>query len=370
MRKPLNGIRILEFGESASAAVCNLMLSDFGAEVIKLLHSPQISAERSSYAAQNRGKKSVVLDLSVPDNIPVFQSLVKSSDAIVTDSANLAPESGMTYHTLKELNPRIVYTSISGYGTSGPYAHRPASDQAIQAESGMMSITGEEDSDPVVCGAPISDYLGSYAGCIGTLMAVIGAQKTGCGRFIDVSAMDTMIFCIENLFSIHLKTGFVPAPFGNNYHLTAPVGVFPCKDGALNISVTTDTQWQAFAEALGHEEWLNDPRFSTLQDRVQNYLEINKVVESAFAEYTLKELITRLQSRRCVYGQVNDLHDVFIHPQVPHRQTFVSAAYPDGDSYAVPSPPIRMQDVKHELHYQVPDPITDINEILNIISNK
>lgn len=353
-RKPLEGYRIIELSESMPAAVCGQLLSDFGADVIKIEQSADIRLERSHYAAQNRGKTSVVLDFNNKD-IPEFQTLVKSCDAFITDAVDFAQRTGFTHQVLKAWNPKLIYSLITGYGADGPYACRNFSDQTIQAESGIMSITGEENSKPVLSGGPVAEYLGGAMGCIGTLMALIGRLKNGQGRFVDVSTMDSVLFGLENQFSAYLKNGVIPVPIGNNYHLSAPVGVFPCKDGELTISVATNTQWHAFAEALGHTEWLENPRFQSVQDRINHYLEINEEVEKAFSVYTRDELIALLQSRHCVYGCVNNFLDVVNHPQVKHRQTFVKATYQDGDSYIVPSSPIRMNDMEPVIEYHVPE---------------
>lgn len=357
IKKPLEGFQVLEYGESALSAICSLMLSDFGAAVIKIEDCTSINninIERSSYVAQNHGKKISGINPFSPNDRISFYELIKNSDAIITDHMNLVNTPELNYETLKSINEKLVYTFISGYGMTGSFSNRLFSDQTIQAESGIMSITGEEYSDPVLCGAPIAQHLGASIGCIGTLMAVIEAEKKGHGRFVDVSAMDSLLFGLENQFSMYLKTDRIPLPIGNNYHLSAPVGVFPCKDGELTISVATHSQWIAFAETLKHTEWLSDPRFATVQDRIKNYPELNELVTEAFASYTYDELIIALQNRHCIYGRVNSIADVVTHPQVQHRQTFVSAKYEDGVIYTVPATPIRMNGMTHETTYLVP----------------
>lgn len=355
-RKPLEGYRILELSETMTAAVCGQLLSDFGVDVIKIEHSTEMILERSHYAAQNRGKTGMVLDFNNKEDMLTFQALVKSCDALITDVSDFAQRTGFTQQVLQSWQPKLIYSMITGYGADGPYACRTSSDQAIQAESGTMSITGEENSEPLLSGGPIAEYLGGAMGCIGTLLALIGRLKNGQGRFVDVSSMDTVLFGLENQFSLYLKNGVIPEPIGNNYHLSAPVGVFPCKDGELTISVATDTQWHAFAEVLGHTEWLENPRFVTVQDRIEHYPKINEEIRKAFSVHTRDELIALLQSRHCVYGCLNNFRDVFVHPQVKHRRTFVKASYPDGDSYTVPLSPIRMNDIEYVSEYQVPEP--------------
>lgn len=349
MKKPLEGIQILELDSSVPAAVCGLILSDFGADVIIPEAPYMYETESSSRAALRRGKKALDFktspELSNCKDLSFFYNLVRDSDAVI------AGIKSVPYDTLKEWNPALVYTMISGYGQDGPYGGRPCSEQTIQAESGIMSITGEENSDPVVCGGAIADYISGFMGCIGTLMAVLDAQRSGKGRFVDVSAMGSLLFGLENQFSSYLCTGHIPAPIGNNYRLSAPVGVFPCKDGALTISVATDSQWRAFAETLGHEEWLNNPLYSTVQNRIRNYTVLNQEVTQVFADFTYEELVTRLQSRHCIYGHVNNLSHVMDHPQVKHRHTFITVEDENGDCYTVPAVPIRMDSVDCKTEY-------------------
>lgn len=348
MNKPLDGLRFLDFGTSALAAVCCRMLGAFGAEIIKVEADSNIAVSRSSYAAQNAGKMRILLDFSQAENIPYIYDLLSCSNGIITDNPDFINSPDFCYDALKARFPSIVYTCVTPYGTDGPFSARTASDQTVQAESGIMSITGEEHGTPVVCGAPIADYLGSSLGCIGTLMAIADAVRTGNGRFVDVSALDSLIFGLENQFSVYLHTGQVPGPIGNNYRLSAPVGVFPCKDGALTISVATQTQWHAFAEALEHTEWLENPLFATIQNRIHNYREVSKAVREAFSLLTYHDLTARLQSRHCIYGRINTLEDVLRHPQTTANHTFTTAAYPDGDTYTVPAVPVRMDGVEPE----------------------
>lgn len=363
MSKPLEGLRILDFTQFMSGPICTLLLCDYGAEVIKIENPPLGDATRygnivdnkvsSHYASRNRGKKSIALNMKDPAHRNVFLELVKTADAVVENfKPGTMEKFGITYDVLKEINPKIVFTSISGYGQTGPYAKHAAFDQTVQAESGVMSITGPIGGNPVKCGASIADYCGGLIGCIGTLMGIVDAQRTGHGRRVDVSMMDSLIFCLENTFSTFLRSGKIPGPSGNTYASSAPIGDYVCKDGkSLMISIGTDAQWRTFAEVLGQQAWLDNPEYETMSKRVAKRAEIDAEVNRVFAQYNRDDLAELLQSRQCVYGKINDFSDVATHPQVEYRKTIVNANYPNGVSFRVPGNPIHMSDVEREIDY-------------------
>ena len=362
--KPLKGIRILDFTQFFSGPVATLMLADYGAEVIKLENPPlgdntrygnYIENQASThYATRNRGKKSVVLNMKDERQRDLFLELVKSADAVVENfKPGTMEKFGITYEVLEKVNPAIVYTSISGYGQEGPYASHAAYDATVQAESGVMSITGEAGGNPLKCGGSIADYCGGLMACIGTLIGIVDAQRTGHGRRIDVSMMDTLILLQENMFSSYLKTGKLPKPNGNRYPAASPIGDFMCKDGVpVMLNIATDAQWKAFAEVLEQPQWLEDPDFASMSLRGQNYEKVEAEVLRVFAGLTSKEVAERLQSRKLVYGSINNYEAVVHHPQVEFRKTFVNANWPNGVSFQVPGNPMLMSGMEKEMDYE------------------
>ena len=364
MSKPLEGFRILDFSQFMSGPMCTLLLSDFGAEVIKIENPPIGDNTRygsiiednvsSHFATRNRGKKSIVLNMKDEAQKKLFLELVKTADAVIENyKPGTMKKFGIDYEVLKEINPKIVFTSISGYGQDGPYADHAAFDQTVQAESGMMSITGPEGGEPVKSGGSIADYAGGLMGCIGTLMGIIEAQKTGQGRRVDVSMMDSLIFCLENQFSTYLKTGKVPGPMGNSYASSAPIGAYKCKDGkSLMITVGTDAQWKSFCEALHQPQWYANENWATMTQRAADYKALNEEVNRVFAEYTSDEVADMLFKGKCVYGRINDFQAVANHPQVEYRKTIVNASYANGVSFKVPGNPIQMSGMERETEYK------------------
>lgn len=382
MSKPLDGFRILDFSQFMSGPMCTLLMSDFGAEVIKIENPPIGDNTRygniidhdvsSHFATRNRGKKSIVLNMKDEHHKKLFLELVKTADAVVENyKPGTMKKFGIDYDVLREINPKIVFTSISGYGQDGPYAGHAAFDQTVQAESGIMSITGPEGGEPVKSGGSIADYSGGLMACIGTLMGMLEAQNTGHGRRIDVSMMDSLIFCMENQFSSYLRTGKVPKPMGNSYASSAPIGAYKCKDGkALMITVGTDAQWKTFCEALNQPQWYANENWATMTQRAGDYKAIDAEVNRLFANYSSDEVADMLYKGGCVYGRINDFEAVANHPQVAHRKTIVNATYPNGVSFRVPGNPIWMSGVERESDFATADLGANTFEILGEVCDQ
>ncbi len=382
MSKPLEGVRILDFSQFMSGPMCTLLLSDFGAEVIKIENPPIGDNTRygniidrdvsSHFATRNRGKKSIVLNMKDEEHKKLFLKLVKTADAVIENyKPGTMEKFGINYDVLKEINPKIVFTSISGYGQNGPYAGHAAFDQTVQAESGMMSITGPEGGEPVKSGGSIADYSGGLMACIGTLMGILEAQKTGHGRRVDVSMMDSLIFCLENQFSSYLKTGKVPKPMGNSYASSAPIGAYKCKDGkSLMITVGTDAQWKTFCEALNQPQWYANENWATMTQRAADYKAIDAEVNRVFAQFTSEEVADMLFKGKCVYGKINDFEAVANHPQVAYRKTIVNASYANGVTFRVPGNPILMSDLERETEYTAAELGEDTFEVLGEVADQ
>lgn len=382
MEKPLKGFRILDFTQFFSGPICTLLLADYGAEVIKIENPPVGDFTRygnvvenqasSLFTTRNRGKKSIVLNMKDQRQKELFLKLVKSANAVVENfKPGTMKKFGITYDLLKEINPGIVYTSISGYGQDGPYADHAAYDQTVQAEAGIVSITGQKDGEPVKCGAAIGDYCGGLIGCIGTLMGIVQAQKTGVGRRIDVSMMDSLIFGLENQLSAYLKTGKIPFPTGNSYFSAAPIGSYICKDGKkLMISIGTDREWVRFANAMEQPQWLENPAYKTMRKRADLREEIDHEVQVVFLKYTQQEIIERMHAAHCVYGRINNFEEVAAHPQVQFRKTLVNAVYPDGTTFKVPGNPMLMNDLERETEYEMAPLGANTMEVLKEVSDE
>lgn len=361
--RPLEGIRILDLTQFMSGPMCTLLLSDFGAEVIKIesppikddTHDGEIAKTRNSilYAVRNRGKKSVILDLKNETQKKMFLELLTTADAVVENFAPGTMEDfGITYDLLKEVNPRIVYTSISGYGQKGPYSKHSVLDAVLQAESGLMSITGEADSQNIKCGAAIADYIGSLTGCIGTLIGIVDAQRTGRGRRIDASMMDALLLLQEDALSTYLENGILPRSNRSRYSSASLIKDYACRDGVrIMLSISDNMHWKALAESLHQPQWLANPVFATPALRRANTKKVEAEISRVFAEYDSDDIMALLRAADCAYGKINNYADIVNHPQIEYRKTFVNAVYPNGTTFRVPGNPLRMSGMRHKSSY-------------------
>ncbi|MCC8061515.1 MAG: CoA transferase [Clostridiales bacterium] len=353
--KPLTGVKILDFTQFMAGPHCTRMLSDLGAEVIKLENPPMGDASRfnkdivdsksTNWTTRNRGKKSVLMDLRDERQKALFLKMLETADAVVENfKPGTLDKLGVTYDLMKEINPRIVFTSISGYGQTGPYRDHAAYDSAVQGEGGLISITGEVGGTPVRCGALIADATGGLLGCIGTLAALYDAKRTGMGRRVDVSMMDGIVFLMDNFISSYLTSGTMAKPAGNLMWTAAPFREFTCRDGNMVfIGIGTDPQFVKFAKIVGHTEWLEDPRFTTIDLRVNNRDIMEGLVQKVLEEeFDAPALCEAMQAEGLVYGSINNVAQVTQHPQVAARNMIVNAMYGDGINLQVTGCPIKI----------------------------
>lgn len=378
---PLQGIRILDFTQFFSGQTATLMMSDFGAEVIKLEHPPlgdptrygniMIHEGSSFFATRNRGGKSVIIDMKDEKQKELFLKLVKTADAVVENFKPGTMEAfGITYEVLEAINPRIVYTSLSGYGQEGPYSQRPAHGPAIQAESGIMSITGSAGGKPVKCGASIAGYTSGLMTCIGTLMGIVDAQRTGHRRRVDISMLDTLLFLQNNQLSEYILTRALPKPNGNHFPHSSLVGDFRCKDGvSIMLQIATDSQFRNFADVMGQSQWLGMPEFSTMAARRANYEKLDEEVQRVFSHMDSHDIIAGLVAKHLPYGRINDYEAVINHPQVKFRHSFVDAVYPNRTTFTVPGNPIRMSGTSLKAAYPIVALGMNTVEILSEVEN-
>ncbi len=389
MKKPLNGIRVLELGCLEAAGIAAMLLSDFGAEVIRI--DPPESAEPSgclltnedsiTFGTENpraerlcdRGKKRVFLDLRDSRQRDLFDRLLPGCSLLIDGlRPNVLAGFGYTEERIRELAPSCSLIQVSGYGRSGPYADMPWSEACVQAESGFVSTTGLPGGEPVRSGGDMASFLGGVIACISSLMVLLDREKRKSsdekdgyiGRQVDVSMMDSIVYGLENQFSLYLKSGIVPVPKGNNYALSAPVGNYMCGDGKeIMISVATEAQWKAFSEALGHPEWVEREEFLNVSRRIANYKMLGETVTEAFSHYSREELMEVLQSRACIYGCINDFPAVAEHVQSAARGMWTEAESITGEILRLPANPVLVDGMHLETH-RIEAPGAQTEEIL------
>lgn len=261
---PLSGIRVLDLGRFVAGPFCGVLLADMGAEVIKIelpgrgdetrYHGVLVNGESSYFIGMNRNKKSLTLDLKMEGGKEIFRRLVREADVVVENfRPDVMRKLGFHYEGLREINPAIIYCGISGFGKDGPYALRPSFDFIAQGMSGLMSVTGFPDREPVRIGIPISDFVAAIYGAYGILTALVARQRTGEGQQVQISLVDAMISLLSFQADKYFGGGEVPERAGNDHPITSPYGTFKALDGYINIAPAGDFMWERLARALGRE---------------------------------------------------------------------------------------------------------------------
>lgn len=303
MKTALEGIRVLDLGRVLAAPSAGALLGDMGAEVIKVEQpvkgddsrnfAPMVNGVSCYYKNFNRSKKGITLDLKKGKD--VLLDLARISDVLIENFRPGTMEKlGLGYDELKKINPRLIYGSISGFGSTGPYRNRAGYDTMSQAWSGVMSITGWPDKDPVRCGASFGDVIGGLNLVIGVLAALRYRDVTGEGQFVDISLTDGCVVAEASMMQVYLSTGKVPVRNGNAYTSSAPGGGYRSKDGYVVINGSAPKFWRLLCDTMGRPELVNDPRFETNALRVQNRVPLDEIVTEWTSSLTTDEVIDKL----------------------------------------------------------------------------
>ena len=352
--KPLEGLLVLDMTQFLSGPLCTMIFSDLGAEVIKFERPPVGDTSRFSppgregassyFISLNRGKQSVLLNLGDPQQKAAFLQIVKRADILVENfKPGTMEKFGVGYDDLIKLNPRLVYTAISGFGQTGPLRKKGAMDLIIQAMSGLMSITGEREGEPVKVGASIADVLAGLYAAIGTLAAIRKAQLTGAGDYIDISMLDTTFTALENTIARYFLTRDVPRPSGNRHSSAAPFQPFDTKDGKVFVCSVSDENWQSFAAAIRRPDLAADERFTTMYLRQKNIEALDHAVQSELMAWTSDELMQALDNAGIVNGQINTIDQVVEHPQIKARNMIMQVEYPGAKPLKTSASAIKMR---------------------------
>ena len=304
--KPLTGITVIDLTRVLAGPYCTMLLADMGAEVIKIEDPsggddvrsfPPIAQGWSSYFLElNRSKKSVALDLKTAAGRDVLERLVSRADVLVE---NFRPGGlarlGFGYEAVRGINPRLIYCSISGYGQTGPRSHLSGYDPVIQAECGLMSITGFPEGAPTRSGVAITDFLAGLYANQGILLALLNRGQTGTGQHIDIALYDSMLSTLSMPVGIFESTHEVPQRHGNAHPSIAPYEVFEGHDGFIMVCAGNDRLWRSLCEAIHRPELANDPRFISNANRVDHRVELHRELQGVFTLFTVADLITRLE---------------------------------------------------------------------------
>lgn len=337
--KLLEGIRVLDLTNVLAGPFATIHLALCGAEVIKIEPPGQGELARklgclpelnkklmgTSFLAQNANKKSVTLNLKHEKGKEIFRKLTETADIVVENfRPGVMARLGLSYDKLREINPRLIYCAISGFGQTGPDAHKPAYDQIIQGLSGVMSINGDERLNPLRCGFPVCDTVGGLNAAFAIMGALYYRERTGEGQFIDVAMLDSIMPLMGWVAANLLIGGQQPQLLGNDNFTAAPSGTFRTKDGYINIAANKQEQWEALTEVLGVPELKTDPRFQDRDIRKKNRKALTPLLEEKLMEQPTEYWVEVLNERGIPAGAILSLEEALNQPQIKHRETLAT----------------------------------------------
>lgn len=354
-RPPLEGITVLDFTRVVAGPYLTMMLADLGAEVIKieacgtgddsrLLQPPSIGGESSVFFALNRTKKSVAIDIRTPQGQEICRQLTQDADILVENfRADVMERQGLSYETLSQLNPRLIYCAITGYGHDGPYRLVAGYDPVAQAEGGLMYLNGAPEHEPVKVTASVMDtFTGVHAG-MAVLAALHARNQTGQGQFIDLALYDTTLAITGFMHQMAVALGDNPPRTGNGALTMAPSGSFPCADGPLMLVCGNDRQYRKLClEVLDQPDLLEDPRFLTNRDRAQHRAELNAQLNALFQQKPRDYWIERLRAAGVPGGSVRTPLEVLQAPETRAREMVHHITHPNAGSVKTIGSPLRL----------------------------
>lgn len=352
MQHPLEGVRILELGQIIAGTYGGQVLSDLGAEVIKI-EAPEGDLGRIPSVAPykgvsalfltfNRNKKSVVINLKNEAGRALFYDLVKVSDVVIDNfRAGVLQRLKVDYASLSAVNPRIIQCSVTGFGLDGAYKDYPALDLIIQAISGYLAITGEPGRPPARVGIPLADLCGGIFSCEGILAALYQRERTGKGCRLETSMFDGMLNLLSYMATHYLCSGEVPAPQGSAHEFTVPWQAFRAKDGYIVIATRQENFWRKLCEVLGDPALAGDPRFATNPARLKHRATLVPLIEDIVRTRTVAEWLRRLRAAEVPAAPVNNLDGAFAEPPVAERDMIVEYDHPEIGRVRLPGNPIK-----------------------------
>ncbi|MBZ4653497.1 MAG: carnitine dehydratase [Peptococcaceae bacterium] len=352
---PLAGVKVLDMTRVLAGPFATMMLADFGAEVIKIERpevgddsrefGPFVDGFSAYFASLNRGKQSLTLELKTPEGKAVFLDLVKKVDVLVENFRPGTMEKlGLGYEELKKVNPRLIYAASSGFGRTGPYAHKAAYDMIVQGMGGIMSITGEPGRPPVRVGASIGDITAGLFTAYGIMTALYHREKTGLGQLVDVAMLDCQVAILENAIARYAVTGKAPEPLGTRHPSITPFQAYKTQDDWIIVAVGNDQLWAKFCKVIGREELIDDSRFITNAKRTEHVEELGNILEEIFKTKSFAQWMKELDAAGIPCGPINTVDKLFNHPQINSREMLVKVKIPQDKEIVAPGVPVKLSE--------------------------
>lgn len=373
----LNGVRVLDLSRVFSGPWAAQMLADFGADVVKVERpgrgddvrhqglrardaQGQETRETSSFLAMNRGKRSITIDIAQPAGQALVRQLAADSDIVIENfKAGDLARYGLDHASLRAVNPRLVYCSISGFGQSGPYSHLPGYDPLFQSMSGLMSITGHADGEPGGGPMRVGYSVGDITAGFYAVSAILAALRhrdmvSGEGQHIDLALLDAQVASISHVAMMYLVSGQQPPRLGNASPITCPWQSFDCADGQIVVAVGNDTQFVAFCQVLGLPELPTDERFATNPQRARHRLLLVPLLAQALAQHTVHHWHRAFEAAGVPSGPINTFAEVFADPQIVHRHMRLDLPHSSAGSVPQVANPVKFSATPVQYHRAPP----------------
>ncbi len=372
--RPLSSYKVLDLTIARAGPAAVRLLADWGAEVIRV--EPPALKNRGSVTGRRRGadeqnlhrnKRSLCLDLKTPQGAEVLRRLIARSDVVVENFRSVVKARlGLSYEQLKTINPRIILASISGFGQDGPYASRPGVDQIVQGMSGLSSVTGAPGGGAVRTGIAISDTTAGMFLGQGILLALLHRERTGEGQWVHTSLIEGMLNKLDFQGARYTVSGDIPGQEGNAHPTQVPMSTFDASDGQVNICASTHHMWDSFCQALGAQALHANPDYADLAGRVAHRRRLDAEVNAATRQFTVAELVARLNPAGVPCGPVYNIGQAFEDPQVRHLRMTRPAQHPVLGEVNLIRSPINLSAFPHpeQFHHAAPDPGEQTDELL------
>ena len=345
MTLPLEPFSVVDLTRARSGPTCVRQLAEMGARIVKVESREQDDFTRDEFDFQNlhRNKRSITLDLKHPRGVEVLKKLVAKSDILVENfRPDVKHRLGIDYETLSQINPRLIYASISGFGQSGPYRDRPGYDQIAQGLGGLMSVTGLPGQGPVRVGIPVADLTAGMFLAHGVLVALLERERSGKGQWVHTSLLEAMVRMLDFQTTRWLIGKEIPPQAGNDHPTGIPTGVFKTADGHMNIAASGQHMYRRLCEALDVRHLIDDPRFKTPQDRSKNRLDCNAELEKATVTRTSAEWVEILNKAGVPCGPILNVKEVFEDEQIRHLKLATKIQHPRLGEQTVQNLPVTL----------------------------
>lgn len=373
--KPLKDIIVLDLTRVLSGPYSTMMLADHGANIYKIeppkvgddsrSFGPFVGKESAYFMSLNRNKRSMILDFKNPKHVAVFKEMVKKADVVVENyRPGTMKKFGLDYDVLKEINPKIIYAACSGFGHSGPYMLKPAYDIIVQAMGGIMSITGEENGNPVRVGASVGDVIAGIFTAYGIMTALFARERNGQGQKVDVSMLDCQVAILENAIARYVTSGAVPGPIGNRHPSITPFASFTAKDGQIIVGAGNERLWLNLCKVLDRQDLTVNPKFNTNTNRTANFKELHAILDDIMSKKSIEEWLFLLESEGIPCAPINTIDKILKDPQINEREMIVEIEHPIAGKLKMPGVPVKLSNAKFDKFTPAPLLGQHTNELL------